>query len=60
MLGRRFTVVDMSDNLRMYVRNLVSLNGFADRCASVRNIELQLARTGRSNPIDICQEKPRL
>lgn len=38
MLGRKFSVIDFSDAHNAYYRDIVVRNGFADRCASIRNL----------------------
>jgi Asp/Glu/hydantoin racemase len=57
MLGQRFSVIEMGENLAMYYRDLIRLYGFEGRCASIRNINYKLARPNRTDSIDIRTEK---
>lgn len=57
MLGNRFSVIEMGENLSMYYRDLVKLHGFTDRCGSIRNINFKLPRPGRTDAIDLREEK---
>jgi allantoin racemase len=44
MLGNKFSVVDLAENHNMYYYDLVTQHGFAQRCASIRNINYPLPR----------------
>ncbi len=57
MLGRRFSIVDISEthNMRMY--NLVMQYGFIHECASIRNINFPLPRPAYSNEPSIQDEQ---
>ena len=46
MLGNRFSVIDLSELHNMYYYNLVVQHRFAERCASIRNINFPLPRPG--------------
>jgi allantoin racemase len=43
-LGHKFSVVDLAENHNMYYYDLVLRHQFADRCASIRNINFPLPR----------------
>ena len=57
MLGNRFSVIDHAEIHNMYYRDLVVLHGFADRCASIRNINFPLPRPGHAHVHNIQDEK---
>ena len=44
MLGNKFSVIDLAENHNMYYYNLVVQHRFADRCASIRNVNFPLPR----------------
>jgi len=44
MLGNKFSVVDLAENHNMYYYDLVVQHRYADRCASIRNINYPLPR----------------
>lgn len=44
MLGRRFSIVDISETHNMQMVNLVIQYGFTNECASVRNVNFPLPR----------------
>jgi Asp/Glu/hydantoin racemase len=48
MLGNRFSVVDLAENHNMYYADLVYEHRFAERCASIRNINYPLPRPPQS------------
>jgi len=51
MLGNKFSVIDLAENHNMYYYDLVVQHRFAERCASIRNINYPLPRppnTGQS------------
>lgn len=50
MLGRKFTIVDISETHNMHMHSLVLQYGLAERCASIRNVEFPLPRPGRDAP----------
>lgn len=57
MLGRRFSVIDMAEIHNTYYRDLVVLHRFAERCASIRNINTPLPRPGNTGALSIGNEK---
>jgi Asp/Glu/hydantoin racemase len=59
MLGNKFSVIDFTESHNMYYYDLVVRHRFADRCASIRNINYHHARPGYENetPIDAEREK---
>jgi len=58
-LGRRFSVIEMSENMMMYYRDLIDVHGFADHCVSIRNLAFELPRPGRTHPVNLGEEKRR-
>ena len=44
MLGNKFSVIDLAENHNMYYYDLVMQHRFAERCASIRNINYPLPR----------------
>jgi Asp/Glu/hydantoin racemase len=58
-LGNKFSVIDFAESHNMYYYDLVVRHRFADRCASIRNINYYHARPGYENdsPIDEQREK---
>jgi Asp/Glu/hydantoin racemase len=44
MLGNKFSVIDLAENHNMYYYDLVVQHRFAERCASIRNINYPLPR----------------
>ena len=46
MLGNKFSVIDIDEVHNMFYYNLVIQHRFADRCASIRNINFPLPRPG--------------
>jgi allantoin racemase len=57
MLGNRFSVIDLSELHNMYYYDLVVQDRFADRCASIRNINFPLPRPGLGEERSLRQEK---
>jgi Asp/Glu/hydantoin racemase len=57
MLGNRFSVIDLSELHNMYYYDLVVQNRFAERCASIRNINFPLPRPGLGEERSLRQEK---
>jgi allantoin racemase len=57
MLGRRFSIVDISEthNMRMY--NLVMQYGFTGECASIRNVNFPLPRPAYPNEPSIQEQQ---
>ena len=45
-LGGRFSIIDMAENHSSYYSGLVLQHRFADRCASIRNLQLPHPRPG--------------
>lgn len=46
MLGNRFSVIDLAENHSSYYAGLVLQHRFADRCASIRNLQIPHPRPG--------------
>jgi allantoin racemase len=46
MLGNRFSVIDLAESHNMHYYDLVVRHHFAERCASIRNINFPLPRPG--------------
>ncbi len=57
MLGNKFSVIDFSESHNMFYYDLVVRHRFADRCASIRNINYHHARPGYANEGTIDQER---
>jgi allantoin racemase len=57
MLGHRFSVIDHAEIHNMYYYDLVRQHGFADRCASIRNINFPLPRPAHPDVPRIRDEK---
>ena len=57
MLGNRFSVIDFSEAHNMFYYDLVVRHRFADRCASIRNINFYHARPGVENENTIDRER---
>ncbi|MFH1488475.1 MAG: aspartate/glutamate racemase family protein, partial [Pseudomonadota bacterium] len=51
MLGNKFSVIDLAESHNMFYYNLVVQHRFAERCASIRNINFPLPRPG-------CTDRP--
>jgi len=49
MLGNKFSVIDLAESHNMHYYNLVVQHRFADRCASIRNINFPLPRPGHED-----------
>jgi len=49
MLGNKFSVIDLAESHNMHYYNLVIQHRFADRCASIRNINFPLPRPGHED-----------
>jgi Asp/Glu/hydantoin racemase len=59
MLGNKFSVIDLADNHNMYYHDLVIGHHFANRCASIRNVNFPLPRppySGESTPREQSQK----
>jgi Asp/Glu/hydantoin racemase len=59
MLGNKFSVIDLAENHNMYYYDLVIAHRFAERCASIRNVNFPLPRppfTGESTPREQSQK----
>jgi Asp/Glu/hydantoin racemase len=59
LLGNRFSVIDISEIHNMYYYDLVVQHRFADRCASIRNLDFPLPRPGFTDEHAIHDEKAR-
>jgi len=46
MLGNKFSVIDLAENHSSYYAGLVVQHRFADRCASIRNLQIPHPRPG--------------
>jgi Asp/Glu/hydantoin racemase len=59
MLGDRFSVIDLYEAHAKYFANIVVQHRFAERCASIRNIEYPLPRPGVEDrfPVGLQREK---
>jgi Asp/Glu/hydantoin racemase len=57
MLGHRFSVIDMAEIHNTYYRDLIIMHRFAERCASIRNINTPLPRPGNPDALSIRDEK---
>ncbi|MBV9251662.1 MAG: hypothetical protein JO227_20755, partial [Acetobacteraceae bacterium] len=57
MLGNKFSVIDISEAHNMHYYNLVVQYRFANRCASIRNIDYPLPRASNPQARPIQQEK---
>lgn len=57
MLGNRFSVIDFTESHNMYYYDLVVRHRFADRCASIRNINYYHARPGHEEESTIADER---
>ena len=57
MLGNKFSVIDLAESHNMHYYNLVVQHHFADRCASIRNINYPLIRPGRTGDRIIWKER---
>lgn len=59
MLGGRFGVIDISEAHNMHMHDLIVQYRFAERCASIRNINFPLPRPGMTEPFPVQDEKAR-
>ena len=59
MLGNKFSVIDFTETHNMYYRELVIRHGFAQRCASIRNINFYHSRPGHESKSSIADERDR-
>jgi Asp/Glu/hydantoin racemase len=57
MLGNRFSVIDLSELHNMYYYNLVVQHRFAERCASIRNVNFPLPRPGMDEERSLRKER---
>jgi len=57
MLGNRFSVIDLAESHNMYYADLVVRHRFADRCASIRNINYPHSRPGAPEKSPLHAEK---
>lgn len=57
MLGNKFSVIDFTETHNMYYYDLVVRHHFADRCASIRNINYYHARPGLEVESTIADER---
>jgi allantoin racemase len=59
MLGNKFSIIDLAENHSMYYYDLVIAHRFAERCASIRNVNFPLPRppySGESTPREQSQK----
>jgi len=57
LLGNRFSIIDHSEIHNMYYADLVVMHRYADRCASIRNINFPLPRPAHPDVPKIQDEK---
>ena len=57
MLGNKFSIIDFTEVHNMFYYDLVVRHRFADRCASIRNINYYHARPGYENESTIDEER---
>ncbi len=57
MLGNKFSIIDFTEVHNMFYYDLVVRHRFADRCASIRNINYYHARPGHENENIIDEER---
>jgi len=57
MLGNKFSVIDLAESHNMYYYNLIVQHGFANRCASIRNLNYPLPRPGYASEHSLREEK---
>jgi allantoin racemase len=57
LLGTRFSVIDLAENHSSYYAGLIRQHGYADRCASIRNLHLPHARPGLDAAINLYVQK---
>jgi allantoin racemase len=57
MLGNKFSVIDLAENHNMYYYDLVVRHHFADRCASIRNVNFPLPRPPYTGESAVHEEK---
>jgi len=57
MLGNRFSVIDLAESHHMYYADLVVRHRFADRCASIRNINYPHPRPSAPDKSPLHAEK---
>ena len=57
MLGNKFSVIDFTESHNMFYYDLVVRHRFADRCASIRNINYYHARPGHEEESNIAEQR---
>lgn len=57
MLGNKFSVIDFTESHNMFYYDLVVRHRFAERCASIRNINYYHARPGHEEASNIAEER---
>ncbi|MDA8124338.1 MAG: aspartate/glutamate racemase family protein [Deltaproteobacteria bacterium] len=57
MLGHKFSVIDIAESHNLYYQDLVVRHRFADRCASIRNLQYPHPRPGLTPPRSLHEEK---
>ena len=57
MIGNKFTIIDLAESHNMYYYNLVVQHQFTQRCASIRNIDIPLARPGYTDEFPMFEEQ---
>ncbi len=60
MLGNRFSVIDLAEGHNMYYSDLVVKYRFADRCASIRNINWPHPRPPYADDFNLHKEKEKV
>jgi len=59
MLGDRFSVIDLYEAHAKYFAGIVTQHRFAERCASIRNLDFPLPRPGVDEPHPIAEQRRR-
>lgn len=59
MLGNKFSVIDFTESHNMFYYDLVVRHRFADRCASIRNINYYHTRPGHEEESNIAEQRER-
>jgi Asp/Glu/hydantoin racemase len=59
MLGNKFSVIDMAEQHNMYYHNLIIRHRMDSRCASIRNVNFPLPRSGQDLERQFYEEKAR-
>ncbi|MFC2007840.1 aspartate/glutamate racemase family protein [Chloroflexota bacterium] len=57
MLGNKFSIIDLAESHNMYYYNVVVQHGFAQRCASIKSINISLPRPPYNNETSLKEER---